>query len=213
MNTDLSLLADDLMRHLTDIKEHNYEGAGWDRPVKEEAFRVGFDLATPVAERSLEAINQQVLAGTGTVSTVRPQSDGRGGLVAWWQLTWPVMEATYDRTTNEPFPPVRVAVALPTTLGHPHLAILRPEPVDEPKGVIPEVGPDVVWAWPFQVTSAEDAEHIEPLIWVVALGEVHERTARSAAGPYQVLPEFSQPPRWGHSPVGAAERGETADRS
>jgi hypothetical protein len=210
MTSHLAMLADDLMRHLTDIRELSYEGVGWERDRKEEAFRVGFDFATPVAEQSLQALSEQLLGGTGTVCTVPPESDGRGGLVGRWELTWPELEKTHDRTTGEPFPPVRVAVVFPTTLAHPHLAILRPEPVEEPRGVIPEVGPDVVWAWPFQVTSPEDAIHMEPLFWVVALGEIHERTARSAAGPYQVLPPFAQPSAWGRSPVGETESGDAA---
>ncbi len=204
MTTDLAKLAEDLKRHLTDIKESSYEGCGWDREPKEDAFRVGFDFATPVAERTLHALSEQLLDGTGKVRTVKPESDGRGGLIAWWQLSWPLLEETHDRITGEPFPPVRVAVAFPTTLVHPHVAILRPERVDEPRGVIPEVGPDVVWAWPFQVTSSEDAAHMETLFGVIALGEIHERTARSAARPYQVLPAFPRPATWGHSPVAAS---------
>jgi hypothetical protein len=211
VHTDLSLLAVDLKRHVTDIHERSYEGSGWDRARKEEAFRVGFTLATPVALRALDAINQELLDGSGTAAARPPHSDGRGGLVAWWQLTWPILESTHDRTTGEVLPPVRVAVAFPTGLGHPHMALLRPEPVDEPRGVIPEVGPDVVWAWPFQVTSPADAEHLEAIICVLALGELHERTARSALGPFEILPAFERPTSWGHSPV-RPDQGEAGSR-
>jgi hypothetical protein len=197
VSTDYSLLVDDLRRHLTDIKEHNFEGFGWDRALKEEAFKVCFDYATPVAERVLGEINDRLLDGTGTVTTLTPHDDGHGGLVGTWELNWPIMEGTVDRTTEEALPPARIAVALPTGLGHPHLAVLRPVSFEGPTGAIPEVGPDVLLAWPFQATSEADAEHLEPIFWVVAMGEVHERTARSKIGPYQIVTEFSKPERWG----------------
>jgi hypothetical protein len=198
LETGYPELADQLIRHIQDIKERSHEGTSSERADKEAAFRVGFDLATPTALACLEQINELLLDGTGTASTRGVESDGDGGLIGTWELTWPLMEGTIDRCTGKPLPPARIGVVFPTTFFHPHLSVLRPEPLDPPRGVIPEAGPDAIFAWPFQVTSAADGEQLAPLFWAIALGEVHERTARAEIA-WNVIPEHPKPQAWGRA--------------
>jgi hypothetical protein len=202
-------LVEDIVRHVWDLKTGTYEGVGEGTPPpfdgvgekrgeRERVFEAGFALATPLAESCLDQINQWLLQGTGTVSTRGPQSDGRGGLIGTWELTWPALEATVDRFTGSSMPPVRVAVVFPRTLFHAHLALLRVQPVERSEGFVVEAGPDVICAWPFQVTSGSDVAHLEPLIWSIALGEIHERTARGKSGASVLILDQPQPVSWGN---------------
>jgi hypothetical protein len=160
----------DWLRHVKDLQTQTYEGAQT-RPEKEKVFRTAFDLLTPVARRVLDDLNSSYLENSGELTVRPPASDGRGGLVGEWSLSWPLLKASKSRFTGEPLDPLTLFAIFPLTPTgamvwmHPHLALLR------------SVQPDgIAAAWPLQVTSPEDAERQEPVLRVMAETEMHERT-------------------------------------
>ncbi len=74
-----TLRADDLLRHLKDLRTGTYEGAQ-SRSAKEEIYRKGIELLTPVAIAVLEEANVLFLQGTGKIQIIGPEDDGSGGL-------------------------------------------------------------------------------------------------------------------------------------
>ena len=154
----------DWARHIQDLVTRTYEGAS-ERTAREEVFRRAFELATPVATRVLEKIDEIYLNTTGTISVTMPDPDGEGGLIGSWNLTWPLLEEAINRFTNQPMPPVQIFAMFPRDFTHGHLALFN---IDQPRRGIA--------AWPLQVTSRGDAERQEMTLWVIAEAEVHERT-------------------------------------
>lgn len=59
-----SVRADDLLRHLQDLRSGTYEGA-MSRGAKEVVYRQGIMLLSPVAVEILEEANSLFLNGTG----------------------------------------------------------------------------------------------------------------------------------------------------
>jgi hypothetical protein len=174
--------AEDMARHLLDLESGFYEGAVA-RGERDGVYRRAFELTTPVALEVLELINRNYLAGSGKIHVRPPASDGANGLAGSWDLTWPLLEASIDRVTLKPMPPVRLASVFPSDFSHAHLALLGIEPPYMP-----------VAAWPFQVTSPTDAARQEPILWAVAEAELHERVLR-ADGNWRVLPAVLRPRR------------------
>ena len=84
--------ADDLLRHLQDLRSGTYEGA-MSRGAKEVVYRQGINLLRPVAVEILEEANTLFLNGTGTVQMIGPEEDGSGGLVTRFELSWPEQRA------------------------------------------------------------------------------------------------------------------------
>ena len=72
--------ADDLLRHLQDLRSCTYEGA-MSRGAKEVVYRQGINLLRSVAVEILEEANTLFLNGTGNVQMIGPEEDGSGGLV------------------------------------------------------------------------------------------------------------------------------------
>jgi hypothetical protein len=154
----------DWERHVQDLVARGYEGASA-RSARDDVFRRAFDLCTPVALRVLARANELLLGGTATCSTVPPEADGAGGLYGAWRMTWPLLEGARNRFTGKPLPPVEISAMFPDGFTHGHLALYDSS---EPRRPIA--------AWPLQVTSAEDAERQEPILWAIAEAEVHDRT-------------------------------------
>ena len=75
-----SVRADDLLRHLQDLRSGTYEGTTR-RGAKEVVYRQGIKLLRPVAVEILEEANTSFLNGTGNVQMIGPEEDGSGGLV------------------------------------------------------------------------------------------------------------------------------------
>jgi hypothetical protein len=146
-------------------------------------YRSAFELTTPVALEVLHLVNQSYLAGSGQTKVRAPHSDGKDGLAGSWDLTWPLLEASLDRITSKPMPPIRLASIFPADFSHGHLALLAAEPPYEP-----------VAAWPFQVTNSADASRQLLILWAMAEAELHERVFR-ADGNWRVLPATLRPPR------------------
>src|SRR2546425_7151465 len=84
--------ADDLLRHLQDLRSGTYEGA-MSRGAKEVVYRQGINLLRPVAVEILEEANTLFLNGTGNVQMIGPEEDGSGGLVTRFELSWPEQRA------------------------------------------------------------------------------------------------------------------------
>ena len=82
-----SVWIDGIERHLEDLRGNAYEGAsGADRYA---IYIAAFELLTPVALDVLQLINASLLRGTGDVSVRAPGTDGNGGQIGSWLLTWP----------------------------------------------------------------------------------------------------------------------------
>jgi hypothetical protein len=154
----------DWQRHVEDLVGQRYEGAA-ERPARDHVFRTAFELCTPVALRVLERANELLLGGTATLSTEAPQPDGAGGLLGGWRMSWPLLEQARNRFTGKPLPPVEITAMFPDGFTHGHLALYD---LADPRRWVA--------AWPLQVTSPEDAERQEPILWAIAEAEVHERT-------------------------------------
>jgi hypothetical protein len=72
--------ADDLLRHLQDLRSGTYEGA-MSRGAKEVVYRQGVELLRPIAVEILEEANTLFLNGTGNVQMIGSEEDGSGGLM------------------------------------------------------------------------------------------------------------------------------------
>lgn len=64
--------ADDLLRHLQDLRSGTYEGAS-PRGAKEVVYRQGINLLRSVAVEILEEANTLFLNGTGNVQMIGPK--------------------------------------------------------------------------------------------------------------------------------------------
>jgi len=164
---------EDYARHVADLRSRSYEGT-LDRKDKEEAFVRAFEITTPLARRVLEDVSHWYLAGTGTGATNLPSGDGHGGLAGSWAVTWPLLEADRNRVTGEELRPVCLWAIFPMEWTHPHLALMS--------------GGEPAFAWPFQVTSEDDAARQEPVLRVMAEAELHDRIY-CARSNWAVLPD------------------------
>jgi hypothetical protein len=157
-----------------------------DRQGREIIFRQAFDLLTPVARRVLDGISVYFLNGTGEFGVRPPAPDGEGGLIGSWTLTWPLLRKAVNRFDGKPLQPVELTAIFPLKptgamqWTHPHLALCRPGLID-----------GLAAAFPLQVTSPEDAERQEPILRVLAEGELHHRTYEADLN-WRILPFVTQ---------------------
>jgi hypothetical protein len=164
---------EDYLRHVKDLQNKNYEGAVT-RAEREAMFRKAFDFVTPVARRVLDDINVNFLKGTGEFDVQPPASDGEGGLIGSWSVSWPLLRAARNRFTGKPLERLLLTAVFPLkpTGGmqwtHPHFALRRSGLID-----------GLAAAFPMQVISPEDAERQEPILRVLAEAEFHERFYQS----------------------------------
>jgi hypothetical protein len=149
--------ADDLLRHLQDLRSGTYEGA-MSRGAKEVAYRKGINLLKSVAVEILNEANTLFLNGTGNVQIIGPEEDDYGGLVTRFELTWPEQRAAQViRGPNGPLQPVRIVVNYSQGELHPHLS------------------GSTAGFWPFQVTSAGDALRQKGVLAAIVELELHQR--------------------------------------
>jgi hypothetical protein len=194
--TKCELLARDMIRHERDQRLRLAEGLGSE--YRDQVFLNSFALTTPIALKCLTGINEILFDGAATVRAVEPHDDGDGGLIGTWEITWPALEESVIENDGTPYPPCRLAAILPITATRGHLAFIHPQKLTNDEGATKVFGPNVLCCWPFQVTSQEDANHLEPLIWTIVLGHIHETTVRSSAR-FGVFPEYETPDTWGHA--------------
>lgn len=170
----------DLQRHLSDLESATYETAE-SRVDREGVMRRGFEFATPVALRTLREVNEVTLNGTGRIEVVPPSDDGAGGLIGSWALSWPLQQADVHRLTGNPLDGLSIMVAFaagPWT--HPHVMLPMPG------------FPERVAAWPFQVTSEEDAERQGPVFVILLECQLHERIYQAVSN-WRVVPPRIDP--------------------
>lgn len=152
-----SVRADDLLRHLQDLRSGTYEGA-MSRGAKEAVYRKGINLMKSVAMEILDEANTLYLKGTGNVQIIGPEEDGYGGLVTRFELTWPEQRAAQViRGPNGPLQPVRIVVNYSQGELHPHFS------------------GSTAGFWPFQVTSEADAGRQKGILAAIVELELHQR--------------------------------------
>jgi hypothetical protein len=152
-----SVRADDLLRHLQNLRSGTYEGTTR-RGAKEVVYRQGIKLLRSVAVEILEEANTLFLNGTGNVQMIGPEEDGSGGLVTRFELSWPEQRAArVIRGPNGPPQPVRIVVNYSQGELHPHLS------------------GSTAGFWPFQVTSAADAGRQRGILAAIVELELHQR--------------------------------------
>lgn len=150
----------DFLRHLEDLRTRTHERAK-SRTEKEQIYRRGIELLTPVAHSVLEAANHAFLQGTGQIQVIGPQDDGAGGLDTFYELSWPQQRAGRvrpDRGGDAPLPPVRIKAHFPLKFNHPHIA-----------------GGSIGGNWPFQIVNVADAERQADILAAIVEMEIHER--------------------------------------
>jgi hypothetical protein len=153
----ITIRADDLLRHLQDLRTGTYEGEK-SRRAKEAVYRRGIELLTPIAMSILEEANALFLNGTGEVQVIGPEDDGTGGLETRFELSWPEQRETQvTRGPHEPLQPVRMIVNYSQSFLHPHLS-----------------GSSAGY-WPFQVTDEIDAERQRGILAAIVELELHQR--------------------------------------
>jgi hypothetical protein len=168
-----SVWIDGIERHIEDLRQNAYEGASG--AARHARYMAAFELLTPVALDVLQQINAALLRGSGDVSVRAPGSDGSGGQIGSWLLTWPELSGSSSRFTGKPLQPVTISAVFPAGFTHPHL--VAGGPVDPQAASLD--------AWPMQVTSPEDAEQHRPVLWAIATAEVHDRIYQST---WRVIP-------------------------
>ncbi len=94
-----SVWIDGIRRHLEDLKEDAYEGASG--VARHAHYVAAFELLTPIAVDVLQQVNASLLRGTGDVSVRAPGSDGYGGEIGSWLLTWPELSESSSRFTGD----------------------------------------------------------------------------------------------------------------
>ena len=162
-----AIRADDLLRHLQDLRNGTYEGVH-NRRAKEELYRRGIELLTPVAVALLEEANVLFLQHTGEIQVIGPEDDGSGGLETRYELSWPEQRAAQvTRGPREPLQPVRIVVNYAQGFLHPHLA------------------GSTAGFWPFQVRSQADAERQKGILAAIIELELHQRIFETD---WQILP-------------------------
>ena len=155
--TPSTVRADDLLRHLQDLRSGTYEGA-MSRGAKEVVYHQGINLLRSVAVEILEEANTLFLNGTGNVQMIGPEEDGSGGLVTRFELSWPEQRAArVMRGPNGPLQPVCIVVNYSHGFLHPHLS------------------GSTTGFWPFQVTSAADAGRQKGVLAAIVELELHQR--------------------------------------
>ena len=173
MNHDkaTTIRADDLLRHLRDLRTGTYEGVQ-SRSEKEDVYRRGIELLRPVAVAILEEANTLFLRGSGDIQVIGPEDDGSGGLETRFELSWPEQRAArIMRGPHGPLQPVRIIVNYSQGFLHPHLS------------------GSIAGFWPFQVTSAADAERQKSILAAIVELELHQRIFETN---WRILPVSQQ---------------------
>ncbi len=168
-----SVWIDGIQRHLEDLKEDAYEGASG--AARHARYVAAFELLTPIAVDVLQQVNASLLRGTGEVSVRAVGSDGYGGQIGSWLLTWPELSESTSRFTGKRLQPVTISAVFPPGFTHPHL--VAGGPVDPRAAALA--------AWPMQVTSLEEADQQRPVLWAIATAEVHDRIYQSS---WRIIP-------------------------
>ena len=80
--------AEDIFRHLKDLRARSYEGVE-PRSERVELFRRAVELLDPVVRPILGETDREFLMGTGTIQHRPVAEEASGDAVARWELSWP----------------------------------------------------------------------------------------------------------------------------
>jgi hypothetical protein len=160
----------DLIRHLDDLRTRSYEGVR-ERGGRDDVFRRAVELLGPVVTAALDQADRDFLAGTGERRFVAPASDGAGGLVARWELSWPEQRVAANKRADAPVGPVQVIASFPASFNHGHLSGSK------------------AGNWPLQVLDEVDAERQALVVGAIVEAELHERLFEAG---WQVMPGYAR---------------------
>ena len=169
---------DQFTRHRIDLSTDSYEGRG-PRSERFGHFRNGIELATGTVIGVLEEMNRDLLLGSGETFRDPLPTEVGGNYSCKWSLTWALQRSSRHRITGQPVEPVVVAVAFPPDYTHPHLGENKPAQSES------------VWAWPFQVTSPDDAADLRLVFEAIAAASLHERIFQADIG-WRILPAAAE---------------------
>jgi len=159
----------DIARHLDDLRTRSYEGAAA-RADRDQVFRRAVELLGPVVTAALERVDRDWLEGTGEVRARPPGGDGKGGLVASWELTWPEQRAARSLRDGGAVEGVQVVAWFAEGFTHGHLRGSR------------------AGNWPLQVVDAADAQRQALVVGAIVEAELHERIFHAG---WRVLPAYA----------------------
>ena len=165
--------AEDLFRHLDDLRTDSFEGAG-PRPARIELFHRTVELLDPVVRRVLGETDATFLGGASELRLQGPRQEAGGDWTARWELSWPEQRSATP-LRGDRVHPVQVAAWFAATFTHPHLA-----------GTWAGRSP-LVAHWPLQVTSEADAARQEPIVRAIVEAELHQAVFE---GGWRVLPGY-----------------------
>ncbi|WP_214411223.1 hypothetical protein [Sphaerisporangium fuscum] len=136
-----------LIRHFGDLRDGTHAGHAT-RHGKESAFRQAVGLLDAPARQVLAEFDRHLLLGTGTIQATGPRADTAGGSFAAWRLSWPA-----QRTAG--IAPITLTAHYGAGFHHPHL-----------RGA-------TVGEWPLNVTDAEQAAELVPVLRAIAAADLH----------------------------------------
>jgi hypothetical protein len=190
---------EDYRRHLADLRDRKYEGHV-ERAGRETTFTHATELLSPVVHQVLDEFNEVMLDNTGEIEWRPVHSDGDGGLISLWLLSWPLQRKARQRSggywdqDSEPMQP----------------QFLRESPLNAIEPIViqtflPKEGV-VGWLhghiagrhyspnnmWPLQVTTEEDALRQAIVLWMIAEGELHRCVYDMSHEPMTILPKVVQ---------------------
>ncbi len=166
-SVDSPARAQDMFRHLEDLRRGSFEGAE-PRGDRLALFERAVALLDPVVRQVLQETNDTFLAGSGEISlqpvTVDPQTDDAAAV---WSLSWPEQRAAGNVRAEGGVPPIQVVGLFAAGFTHPHL-----------RG-------SSAGNWPLQVVDEADAERQEPIVRAIVEAELHERVFE---GTWRIIP-------------------------
>jgi acetyl esterase/lipase len=159
--------AQDLFRHLEDLRSRRFEGAE-PRGERMTLFRRAVELLDPVVRAAMEQANHAFLDGSGEIEH-RTVEAGEGDAEARWELSWPEQRRATNVRAGGSVGPVQVVAWFAANFTHPH------------------VRGSHAGNWPLQVLDEGDARRQEPIIEAIVEAELHERIFE---GTWKVIPSF-----------------------
>jgi hypothetical protein len=162
-----SARAQDMFRHLEDLRHGSFEGAE-PREARLALFERAVGLLDPVVRTVLGETNDTFLHGSGEISLWPVAVDeGTGDAVASWTLSWPEQRSARNVRVEGEVAPIQVIALFARGFTHPHL-----------RG-------STAGNWPLQVLDEEDAERQEPIVRAIVEAELHERIFE---GTWRIIP-------------------------
>jgi hypothetical protein len=186
---------EDYRRHLVDLRDRTYEGCV-SRADREAIFKRAVELLSPVVEQVLDEFNKVMFANTGLVEWRPVQSDGDGGLISLWVLSWPLQREARRRTGgywDENSEPMQPSFLKETPPGAIDPIVIQTFLVKEGKvgwlhGHIAGRFHTPNSMWPLNVVTEDDACRQAIVIWMIAEGELHRVVYEMSHAPMSILP-------------------------